>query len=268
MSPDGQKLRIATWNVNSLNARLPLVLDWLDATKPDIALLQELKLEEPKFPAMEIEERGYNWAMAGQKSYNGVAILSKYPLEDVLRALPGDESDEQARYIEAVVSVGTQAVRVASVYVPNGQEAGSEKFAYKLAFFDRLAAHLEQLKALEESTVIGGDFNVAPQDIDVYNPTALRGTVCFHPAEQEKIRRILHSGWLDAWRAQHPEKQAFSWWDYRGNGYRFQKGLRIDHLLLSPEAADCLQTTEIEEDWRGREKASDHAAVTAELVLG
>lgn len=258
---------IATWNVNSLNARLPLVLDWLDEAKPDIALLQELKLEEPKFPAMEIEERGYNRVMSGQKSYNGVAILSKFPLDDVVTQLPGDDADSQARYIEAVASVDGGAVRVASVYVPNGQEAGSEKFAYKMAFFDRLQAHLQELYAFEEVTVIGGDYNVAPQDIDVYDPKSLRGSVCFHPDEQAKFRTILHRGWLDAWRAMHPDEQAFSWWDYRGAGWKFNKGLRIDYLLLSPEAADCLQSSEIQDAWRGKAKASDHAAVVVSLDI-
>ena len=261
-------LSIATWNVNSIRPRLQQLIDWLRSEQaPDIVLLQEIKVVTEQLPAMEIEELGYNLAVHGQKTYNGVAILSKYPLEDVITALPGDETDEQARYIEALACVNDGVVRVASIYVPNGQSPDSDKFQYKMAFFERLRAHVQTLLAHEEMLVLGGDYNVAPQGLDVYNPKSLEGTVCFHPKEREQLRRITNLGLYDAYRSQHPDKQQFSWWDYRGNGFKQGKGLRIDHLLLSPQAADTLETCEILEDIRALEQPSDHAPVQCSLNI-
>lgn len=258
---------IATFNVNSIKARLGNVLAWLDAAKPDIVLMQELKCVDEAFPAMEIEERGYNIALHGQKTYNGVAILSKYPLDDVIRGLPGDETDEQARYIEAVVSVRGGAIRVASAYVPNGQDVTSDKFPYKLKFYDRLRAHwLRQLQYYEVA-VLGADFNCAPAPIDVYDPKALDGTVCYHPLEREKLRGLMNLGFYDAFRVLHPTLQQFSWWDYRGGSYERGHGLRIDHLLLSGMAVDRLTHCIIDEEPRQQEKPSDHAPVIATLSL-
>lgn len=256
---------IATFNVNSIKARLPNVLAWLDAAKPDIALLQELKCVDEAFPAMEIEERGYNLALHGQKTYNGVAILSKFPLEDVTRGLGGDDSDIQARYIEAVVSVPGSAIRVASAYVPNGQDVASDKFPYKLKFLERLRAHWQERLSYHEVAVLGGDFNVAPAPIDVFDAKVLEGTVCYHPAERERLRALFHLGFYDAFRLLHPQEQQFSWWDYRGDGYERGLGLRIDHLLLSPMAADRLKNCIIDEAPRREEKPSDHAPVIATL---
>ncbi len=257
---------IVTWNINSIRPRLPHLLDFIDQHAPDILLLQETKVEDDNFPLMEIEDKGYNVAVKGQKTYNGVAILSKYPLEDVCTQLPGDDSDEQARYIEAVVSLPEKAVRVASIYVPNGQSPDSDKFQYKMRFFDRLQAHATALLDYEEVLVLGGDYNVAPAPEDVYDPKSLDGTVCFHPAEREKLHTLLHLGLYDAFRLRHPDEHAYSWWDYRGNGFANDKGLRIDHLLLSPEAVDCLDECTIIRDERAKEKPSDHAPVMCQLA--
>lgn len=261
-------ISIATWNVNSIRSRLPHLLEWLRSDNaPDVVGLQELKCEDHGFPFMEIEELGYNIVTQGQKTYNGVAILSKFPLEDVVRGLPGNEEDEQARYIEALVCAGENVVRVASVYVPNGQAVDSDKFAYKMRFFDLLKQRLDTLCSYGEFTVIGGDYNIAPYPIDVFDHKKLDGTVCYHPREREKIRTILHSGYYDAFRCKHPEQQEFSWWDYRGSSWKANQGLRIDHLLLSPQAIDRLQSCETLVDMRGAEKASDHAPVICTLDI-
>jgi exodeoxyribonuclease-3 len=261
-------LSIATFNVNSIKARLPNLLAWLDESKPDIVLLQELKCVDEAFPAMEIEERGYNIASHGQKTYNGVAILSKFPLDDISRGLAGDEADEQARYIEAVASIPHGALRVASAYVPNGQDISSDKFPYKLKFLERLRAHWAERLTYHEVAVLGGDFNVAPDPMDVYDAPALDGSVCYHPAERERLQALMHLGLYDAFRVANPTAQQFSWWDYRGNGYERGHGLRIDHLLLSPMAADRLIGCTIDETPRQQEKPSDHAPVTCTLTMG
>lgn len=259
-------LSIATWNVNSIRSRLQHLLGWLRSENaPDIVLLQELKVENDAFPAMEIEELGYNIAIHGQKTYNGVGILSKYPLDEVMRGLPGNDSDDHSRYIEALACVGESVVRVASVYVPNGQAVDSDKFDYKLRFFDLLKLRLANLLEYEEMTVIGGDYNVAPYPIDVYDPARLDGTVCYHPREREKIRTIMHMGYYDAFRVCCPERQEFSWWDYRGASWKMNLGLRIDHLLLSPLAVDRVISCETLIDMRNAEKASDHAPVICRL---
>lgn len=258
-------MKIVTWNVNSINARLQHVLRFLEAEKPDIVLLQEIKCMDDAFPAMEIEERGYSIATHGQKTYNGVAILSKHPLEDITRGLPGDDEDTQARYIEAVISIPGAALRVASIYVPNGQSPDSDKFPYKLKFLERLRAHAATLLAYEEMLVWGGDYNVAPFPADVYDPDKLDGTTCYHPAERALLRALMHDGLYDAYRLKHPESQEYSWWDYRANSFAADKGYRIDHHLLSPQAADKLVNCTILKDYRAEEKASDHAPVVVEL---
>lgn len=254
--------KIATWNVNSIRSRLTHLLRWLKEDKPDIVLLQELKCTVDNFPFAEIEELGYRVAMHGQKSYNGVAILSQFPLEDILTTLPGDALDEQARYIEAVVSIpGHHAIRVASVYVPNGNEVDSDKFFYKLSFLERLYHHTQSLLHYEEIFIIGGDFNVAPEKHDVYNPEKLEGSICFHPKEKHAFHALIYLGMINAFRALHPSKMQFSWWDYRAGAWPKNEGLLIDHLLLSPQAADRLISSEVNEKTRGWEKASDHAPV-------
>jgi exodeoxyribonuclease III len=248
-----------TWNVNSLRTRLVHVLDFLKEHHPDVVMLQELKLQDEQFPWEAIEEAGYQCVVYGQKSYNGVAILSRGALEDVQRGLNAE--DEQARYIEAVTTLDGCAYRVASVYVPNGNEVGSDKFLYKLDFFARLRGRLHDLLRYEEATIIGGDYNCAYLPQDVYDATALEGTLCFHPQERAAMRRMLHDGYYDAVRMKHPHDPMFSWWDYRAGAYARNHGMRIDHLLLSPEAADRLHNATIHTDERAKEKPSDHAPV-------
>lgn len=260
-------ITVATWNVNSIRARLPNVLGWLKTARPDIVLLQELKCEEAQLPAMELEELGYNLAVFGQKTYNGVAILSKFPLSDITRGLPTLPDAEDARYIEAVVETGKEVLRVASIYVPNGGEIGSDKFQYKLRFFEALRAHAQKLLTYGEPLVLGADYNVAPADIDVYAPATLRGTTCFHPEEQRRFRALEHLGLTDVYRAAHPDRQEFSWWDYRGGGWDQNRGMRIDHLMLSAQAADKIMDCGIDAAPRGEEKASDHTPVWCKISL-
>jgi exodeoxyribonuclease-3 len=275
-------ITIATWNVNSVKARLSHLTEWLKRTGPDIVLLQELKCVEEGFPCLEIEELGYNLAIFGEKTYNGVAILSKFKLEDIKKGLPGNEDDPRARYIEAVVTVdrgqGTEnntvhcppstVLRIASVYVPNGQTAASEKFPYKLTFLDRLGAHFKTLLTYDEMLVIGGDYNIAPDDNDVHNPQAWEGSVLTHDEVRKRLRKIFNLGIHDAWRMLHPsELGGYTWWDYRSGGFARDDGLRIDHLLLSPQAADKIISCEVNRALRELEKASDHAPVIGTFQL-
>jgi exodeoxyribonuclease-3 len=255
-------MEIATWNVNSIKARLPNVLAWTKTSAPDILLLQEIKTVDEGFPRLEFEDLGYNVATHGQKTYNGVAILSKRPLDDVQRGLGEKGEDAEARYIEAF----TGGLRVASVYVPNGQEVGSPKFSYKLEFLARLLSHAKSLLKTEEAIVIGGDYNVAPEDADAYDPDGWRGQVLCHPDERAAFRRLLNLGYIDAWRARHPGEQRWSWWDYRAGAWAKDHGLRIDHLLLSPQAVDRLNGVEIDRKPRGEDKASDHTPVWCDIA--
>jgi exodeoxyribonuclease-3 len=253
---------IATWNVNSVNARLPNVLTWLDAVKPDIVLLQEIKCLDAAFPTEAVGELGYNVATHGQKSYNGVAILSRRPIEDVVRGLPGGDGDEQARYLEATIG----ELRVASIYLPNGNPIGTDKFSYKLAWMDRLRAHAEALLELDQAVVLGGDFNVIPEPLDCHDPKAWLGDALFQPESRRAFRALLHLGYTEAFRALHPdERGAYSFWDYQGGAFQLDHGIRIDHLLLSPLAADRLVACSIDKSPRRIPKASDHTPVIVEL---
>lgn len=252
---------VVTWNLNSIRSRITHLLAFMEDQKPDILLLQEIKLETDAFPYMEIEERGYNCAVYGQRTYNGVAILSKYPLDDITKGLPGNADDEQARYIEAVTSVDGRVMRVASVYVPNGQSVDSDKFPYKLRFLDRLKSHAERLLSYEEPLVIGGDYNVSPFPLDVVSHDKQDGAICYHPEERARLRAMMNLGLYDGWRLKHPNTKEFSWWDYRAGCFEHDQGLRIDHLLVSPEAADRLQDCQILRAERAKEKPSDHAPV-------
>lgn len=259
-------MKIASWNINSIRARLENFTTWLRETSPDVVLLQETKCLEEQFPRESIEDLGYNVAVKGQKSYNGVAILSKSPIEDVTTELPGDESDLEARYIEAVVG----STRVASVYVPNGQDLGTEKFFYKLRFFERLYQHLKTLLKYEESFVIGGDYNVAPTNADVYDADKFQNRLLVSPEERAALRSLVNLGITDAFRAIHPEDQSdntklFTWWDYRQGSFDKNNGLRIDHLLLSPQASDLLEEVGIDREARAQEKPSDHAPIWCQL---
>ena len=260
-------VRVATWNVNSIKSRLPHLLEWLKNDKPDIVLLQEIKCVSEAFPAMEIEELGYNLAVSGQKTYNGVAILSKFPLDDIRKSLPGDDSDIQARYVEAVADIGGKAMRVASVYVPNGQTAESEKFPYKLGFLDRLEKHFATLLAYNEVLAVGGDYNIAPADIDVHDVHEWEGTVLTHTQVRSRFRKILNLGVYDAFRISNPNEPGYSWWDYRAGAFARNNGLRIDHVLVSPLGADKLVGCVVEKEMRAVEKASDHTPVIAEFNL-
>jgi exodeoxyribonuclease-3 len=252
---------IATWNVNSIKARLPNALAWLEGFRPDVVLLQEVKTVAEGFPYLEIEALGYNIAVVGQKSYNGVAILSKSPLEDLVERLAGDEEDEQARYLEAT----TFGLRVASIYLPNGNPISTEKFPYKLAWMARLKARAQELLALEEPIVLGGDYNVIQNDDDVYDPLAFAGDALSQLETRQAFWSILNLGYTEAYRSLHSEPHRYSFWDYQAGAWQKDNGLRIDHLLLSPQAADLLEDCDIDSKPRGQPKASDHTPVWCRL---
>ena len=258
-------MRIATWNVNSVRARLPNLLAWLDEAVPDVLLLQEIKTVAESFPALEIEERGYVCAVVGQKSYNGVAILSRFPLQDIVERLPGDETDKQARYVEAWVDAGADGVRVASIYLPNGNPVDSEKYPYKLAWMVRLREYAASLLTPEEPVVLAGDYNVIPAPGDVYDPAGWAEDALFRLDTRRAFREILNLGYTEAFRALHAETGRYSFWDYQRRAFESDRGLRIDHLLLSPQAADRLNACDIDMVPRGKSKASDHTPVWCEL---
>lgn len=260
-------MKIATWNVNSIKVRKDVVLSWLKSAAPDVVCLQELKVMDENFPAGDFEELGYNCAVHGQKTYNGVALLSKRKLEDIRTGLPGDKKDDQARYVEAVVSLPQGAVRVASIYLPNGNPAPGPKFDYKLAWMERLRKHAAKLLALEEPLVLAGDFNVIPEPEDVHDPSAWEDDALFLPESRAKFRELMFSGFTDAFRACHAEPGRYSFWDYQGGAWQKNHGIRIDHLLLSPQAADRLATADIDAAPRTWEKPSDHTPVWCELEI-
>jgi exodeoxyribonuclease-3 len=255
-------MKIATWNVNSLKVRLPNVLAWLETAKPDIVCLQEIKCQTADFPALELKAAGYHALVQGQKSYNGVALLSREPAEEVLIGLPGDPEDAQARYVEARYG----AVRVASLYLPNGNPVDSEKYPYKLAWMARLQARAEALLATEAAFVLAGDYNVCPTDDDVYDPVGWRDDALCRPDSRAAFRSLLNLGLTEAFRALHAEPHRYSFWDYQQGRWHRDEGLRIDHFLLSPQAADRLQSCDIDREPRGRDKASDHTVVWCELA--
>ena len=256
-------MKIATFNVNSIKARLPRVLEWLREAAPNVALLQEIKTQTETFPYLEIEDLGYNTAVFGQKSYNGVAILSKSPIEDVLEGLPGDPEDDQARYIEA--SIGD--LRVASIYLPNGNPVESDKYPYKLAWMDRLNAHVsDTLIPSEQAFVLGGDYNVIPREGDVFDPVGWADDALFCLKTRKKFRALLNLGLSEAWRSLHKAVGEYSFWDYQRGRWPRDEGVRIDHFLLSPRAADRLISCEIDRVPRGKEKASDHTPVWCEIA--
>ena len=254
-------VKIATWNVNSVNARLPNVEAWLKSAEPDIVLLQEIKCETDKFPTLAFEALGYKALAFGQKSYNGVAILSKQAIEDPLEGLPGDEDDAQARYLEAT----TCGLRVASIYLPNGNPAPGEKYDYKLAWMKRLRARAAALLESEQAVVLGGDYNCIPQPEDCHDPKAWEKDALFLPETRAAFREILNLGYAEAFRELHPTKVDYSFWDYQRGAWQADHGIRIDHLLLSPQATDRLTDCAIDRGPRGEEKASDHTPVWCDL---
>jgi exodeoxyribonuclease-3 len=256
--------KIATWNINSIRVRMPRLLEWLGEAEPDVVLLQEIKVVDENFPTEEIGELGYNVAVHGQKTYNGVAILSRSPIEDVTTGLPGNPGDDQARYIEAF----TGDVRVASIYLPNGNPAPGEKFDYKIAWMERLRDHAAALLQLEEAVVLGGDYNVCPTDADVYDPAGWADDALCRPETRNRYRAVVNLGLTNAFRSLHPEPGPYSYWDYTGGAWQKDFGLLIDHLLLSPQAADRLTAAGIDRKPRGREKPSDHTPVWCELSEG
>lgn len=254
-------MKIATWNVNSLRVRLPHLLDWLAANSPDAVCLQETKCEDATFPARELKDAGYCSIHHGQRTYNGVAILTKRESAEVCRGIPL-YADEQSRVIAAAVD----GVRLVSVYVPNGQSVGSDKYAYKLRWFEALEAWLKGELAAHPGIAVLGDFNVAPEDRDVHDPAAWAGQVLFSEPERAALRRIEALGFVDAFRLFEQPEKSFSWWDYRMGAFRRNMGLRIDHILLSPELAKRAKSCTIDVAPRKLERPSDHAPVICELA--
>jgi exodeoxyribonuclease-3 len=253
---------VASWNVNSIKARLGNVLSWLEEARPDVVCLQETKCLESDFPGLELKSLGYELACVGQRGYNGVAILSRPRLEDVTAGLPGDPDDKQARWIEATV----EGVRIVSLYLPNGNPVGSDKFPYKLAWMDRLIARAKALLALERPVVLAGDYNVCPTDDDVYDPIGFRDDALCRPESRARFRTLLNLGWTDAYRVFDPEPHKYTYWDYQQGRWPRDEGLRIDHLICSPHAADRLLRAWIDKSPRGKERASDHTPILCELA--
>jgi exodeoxyribonuclease III len=263
-----ETLTVATWNVNSVRQRIGHLLRWLENTKPDVVCLQEIKTVDETFPTAEIEALGYNVAVHGQKTFNGVALLSRLPLEDVRKGLPGDNGDEQARYIEAVVSAGGSAMRIASIYLPNGNPAPGEKYAYKLRWMERLQRHAEGLLALEEPLVLAGDYNVIPAAVDTHDPALWANDALFLPETRAAFQRLLALGLTDALRATTDAAKTYTFWDYQAGAWQRNNGIRIDHLLLSPQAADRLESVTIDKDMRDGDKPSDHVPVRGSFRVG
>ena len=257
-------MKIATWNINGVKARIDNLLTWLKESQPDIACLQEIKSVDDQFPRMEIESLGYHVETHGQKGFNGVAILSKLRFDEVNRRLPGDDSDEQARFMEGVFSTERGALRVVSLYLPNGNPLGSEKFLYKLAWMDRLERWAADRLMLEEPIVLAGDYNVIPQPEDAKNPEAWLNDALFQPESRGAFRRLANLGFTDAVRAS-TDDVLYTFWDYQAGAWQKNNGIRIDHLMLSPEAADRLAAASVEKHVRAWEKPSDHVPVVVEL---
>lgn len=252
-------MKIASWNVNSVRMRLPNVLSWLEQQQPDVLLLQELKCTNENFPEMEFKAAGYNAAVHGQKTWNGVAILSKLRIDDVTPGLPGDPADEQSRYIEATI----RGIRVASVYLPNGNPVDTEKFTYKLKWLDRLIAHGKDLLARQIPAVLAGDFNVIPEPRDCHDPMAWQNDALFRLESRRKFRELLYLGYTDAFRVFNDKEHQFTFWDYQAAAWERNHGIRIDHILCSPQASDALEECIIDAGPRALEKASDHTPIVA-----
>ncbi len=260
----GPRMKIATFNINGIKARIEGLLAWLDAARPDVVLLQEIKSVDEGFPREAFEERGYFVETHGQKGFNGVAILSRLPLEDVERGLPGDDADAQARWIEATV-VGRVAVRLVALYLPNGNPAPGPKFDYKLAWMARMKARVADLLAEEVPLVLGGDYNVIPAPIDAARPEAWVEDALFRPESRAAFRAIVNLGLTEAIRTRDPRPGLYTFWDYQGAAWQKNDGIRIDHMLLGPQAADLLGDAGIDKAVRDGDKPSDHVPVWIEL---
>jgi len=260
-------MKIATFNINGIKARIDALPAWLDSANPDVVLLQEIKSVDDAFPREVFEDRGYNVETHGQKSFNGVAILSKLPLEDVSRGLPGDDADEQARWIEATVVGEKEAVRICGLYLPNGNPAPGPKFDYKLAWMERLELRARALLADEVTFLMAGDYNIIPQAEDAAKPDSWREDALFRPESRAAWRRLLNLGLTEAFRACTQGPGHYSFWDYQAGAWNRNNGIRIDHFLLSPACADMLRDCQIDKDVRAGEKPSDHVPVWIDLDL-
>lgn len=257
-------MKIATFNINGVKARINALTDWLKESAPDVALLQEIKSVDEGFPREVIEDLGYTVETHGQKGFNGVAILSKLPLEDVTRGLPGDDTDEQARWIEATV-IGDTAVRVCGLYLPNGNPAPGPKYDYKLAWMERLHARAQDLISDEMPALMAGDYNIIPQAEDAKRPEVWTDDALYRPESRAAFRKTLNLGFTEAFRSRTHGPGHYSFWDYQAGAWNKDDGIRIDHFLLTPQCADLLQDCWIEKEVRGREKPSDHVPVWVDL---
>ena len=254
-------MKIASFNINGIKARIGALTDWLQEAQPDVALLQEIKSVDENFPREHFEDMGYTVETHGQKSFNGVAILSKLPLEDVTRGLPGDDADEQARWIEATVIGDKRAVHLCGLYLPNGNPAPGPKYDYKLKWMERLKARAETLLALEEPFLMAGDYNIIPQDEDAKRPEAWAKDALALPDSRAAFRRIVNLGFTEAFRSRQHGPGHYTFWDYQAGAWNRDDGIRIDHFLLSPQCGDLLLDCQIDKDIRGREKPSDHVPI-------
>ena len=261
-------MKIASWNVNSVKVRLPHLVDFLKSAQPDVLCLQEIKCLADDFPRLEIRALGYRVECIGQRAYNGVALLSKEPPRDITCGLPGAEEDEQARYIEASFGEANGGeVRVASLYLPNGNPIGTDKFTYKIAWMERLISHTEELLRREIPFVLAGDYNICPSDEDVWDAVAMRDDALCQPESRARFRALCYLGLTDAYRAFHREPHRYTFWDYQAGRWNRDEGLRIDHLLLSPHAADRVAACDIDKSPRGKDRASDHTPIWCELAV-
>jgi exodeoxyribonuclease III len=253
-------MKIASWNVNSIRARLDHVIAWIKLQQPDVLLLQELKATE--FPALVFQALGYESVAVTQKSYNGVAVLSRHPMETINTTLAGDEADSHARYLELTI----EGIRIVNIYLPNGNPVGTEKFAYKLAWMDRLLEKMSAWRREDVPVLVGGDFNVIPEDIDCHKPSSWIRDALFQPEPRSRYRALLDLGYTDAFRFLHPgETGQFTFWDYFRQAFEHNRGIRIDHFLLSPKLADRLQSCVIDRGPRAQERPSDHTPIMVEL---
>ncbi|MEP3429377.1 MAG: exodeoxyribonuclease III [Roseibium sp.] len=259
-------MKIATWNINGVKARLETVLTWLKEESPDVACLQEIKSVDENFPRQPFEDLGYNLETHGQKGFNGVALLSKTPLEDIQRRLPGNDADEQARYIEASVSVASGAIRFGCLYLPNGNPLGTEKFPYKLEWMDRLIVHAENRLSEETPFLLLGDYNVIPDPIDAKNAANWVDDALFQPESRQKFRTLMNLGFTEAVRSCTEAPETFTFWDYQAGAWQKNNGIRIDHILMSAQATDKMTDCGIDKHVRGWEKPSDHVPVWVEIV--
>ena len=260
-------MKIVTWNINGVRARIENLVHWLKESAPDIVCLQEIKTVDEGFPRLEVEALGYNVETHGQKGFNGVAILSKLPFDEVNRGLPGDDSDEQSRFIEGVFSTDKGVLRVVSLYLPNGNPVGTEKFPYKLSWMARLERWAAERLVLEEALVLAGDYNVIPEAKDARNIEVWLGDALYQPETRRSFRRLENLGFTEAVRAVTDQPDVYTFWDYQAGAWQKNNGIRIDHLLLSPEAANRFASASIEKHVRAWEKPSDHVPVAIQLDL-